>query len=102
VQDVASEEHAKVLTLQQENERLKKAEEMNEELKTEVKRLHGFEEEVEQYRRMNINPKDWETFITNKDAIRQYLKLVPMLLEWVLSIRATQQSANSDAVRTRR
>jgi cell shape-determining protein MreC len=89
VQDLASEEHAKVLTLQQEKERLKTAEQMNEELKTEVERLHDIEEEVEQYRRMNINPKDWAMFITNKDAIRHYLKLVPMLIEWVLSICAT-------------
>jgi hypothetical protein len=39
------------------------------------------EQEVQQYRRLNVNPKDLETFKNNKDAIRHYLKLVPMLLE---------------------
>ncbi|KAF2833810.1 hypothetical protein CC86DRAFT_389938 [Ophiobolus disseminans] len=78
VQDLASEEHVKVLKLQQENEQLK-AEAEN--LKKEAEGLRSLEQEVEQYRRLDVNPKDLETFTTNKDAIRHYLKLVPMLME---------------------
>lgn len=76
-----AEEHAKVVALQQENERLKATERVSESLKVEAERLRGIEHEVEQYRRLNVNPKDLETFTTNKDAIRHYLKLVPMLME---------------------
>jgi hypothetical protein len=72
VQNLASEEHAKVLTLQRENEGLK----------VEAERLRGFEQELQQYR--GINPKDLDTFRLNKDAIRHYLKLVPMLIKSVV------------------
>jgi len=81
VQDLVSGEHARALSLQQEIEALKIAKENSEELEAEVERLRGFEDEVEQYRRLNVNPKDWETFAASKGAIRHYLKLVPMLIE---------------------
>lgn len=74
-------EHAKLLVLQQESEKLKAVERMSDNTRAEVERLQGVEQEVERYRRMNVNPKDLETFRTNKDAIRHYLKLVPMLIE---------------------
>jgi ABC-type uncharacterized transport system fused permease/ATPase subunit len=81
MQDLASQEHAKVLTLQQELEQLKAVEQKHETLKAEVKRLQGIEHEVEQYRQLDVNPRDLATFKNNKDAIRHYLKLVPMLIE---------------------
>lgn len=83
MQDLASREHAKVLNLQQENERLQKVEKEGKDLKAEVDRLQGLDQEVEQYRRLDVNPKDLETFKNNKDAIRHYLKLVPILIEYV-------------------
>jgi cell shape-determining protein MreC len=81
MQDIASGEHAKVLTLQQEIEKLKVSQKDLEGMKANLKRLQDVEQEVQQYRRLNVNPKDLETFKNNKDAIRHYLKLVPMLLE---------------------
>ncbi|KAH7094380.1 hypothetical protein FB567DRAFT_431769 [Paraphoma chrysanthemicola] len=81
MQDLASEEHAKVLTLQQEVDKLKASQQDFNDVSAELKRLQNVEQEVEQYRRLNVNPKDLETFKNNKDAIRHYLKLVPMLLE---------------------
>lgn len=60
-----------MLTLQQENERLK----------PEVEGLRSDQQELEQYRSLDVKPKDLQTFTTNKDAIRHYLKLVPMLVE---------------------
>jgi hypothetical protein len=81
VQDFASEEHAKVVVLQEENKKLQATGPISDEMKTEIKRLQDVEQEVEQYRRLNVNPKDLETFKNNKDAIRHYLKLVPMLIE---------------------
>jgi hypothetical protein len=81
MQDLASKEHAKVLTLQQEKEKLQAVQQMNENLKPELERLRGVDQEVEQYRRLDVNPKDLETFKNNKDAIRHYLKLVPTLIE---------------------
>jgi hypothetical protein len=60
MQDLASKEHAEFLTLE---------------------RLRGVDEEVENYRRLDVNPRDLETFKNNKDAIRHYLKLVPTLIE---------------------
>jgi hypothetical protein len=82
IQDLASREHAKVLTLQQQNERLKAMEQESSSLKMEVERLQDLDREVEQYRRLDVNPKDLETFKNNKDAIRHYLKLVPILIEY--------------------
>jgi peptidase E len=81
MQDLASEEHAKVLSLQQENERLRARKDQFEAMSTEVQRLHGIEQELELFRRLDVNPRDLETFTTNKAAIRHYLKLVPKLLE---------------------
>jgi hypothetical protein len=81
MQDLASKEHAKVLALQQENERLQAVERESNYLKAEVGRLRDVEQEVEQYRRLDVSPKDLETFKNNKDAIRHYLKLVPTLIE---------------------
>jgi len=81
MQDLASKEHAKVLTLQHENERLQTVERESNNLKAEVKRLRDVDREVEQYRRLDVNPKDLDTFKNNKDAIRHYLKLVPTLIE---------------------
>ncbi|KAF2027821.1 hypothetical protein EK21DRAFT_25968, partial [Setomelanomma holmii] len=81
VQNIASGEHAKVLTLQQETEKLKAAQKEFDKSQAEVERLRDVEQEVDQYRRLNVNPKDLETFKNNKDAIRHYLKLVPVLIE---------------------
>ena len=81
MQDLASKEHAKVLTLQQENERLQAVERESNNLEAEVERLRDVDREVEQYRRLDVSPKDLETFKNNKDAIRHYLKLVPTLIE---------------------
>lgn len=81
MQDLASKEHSKVLALQQENESLKVVERESNSLKAEAERLQGLDQEVEQYRRLDVNPKDLETFKNNKDAIRHYLKLVPILIE---------------------
>lgn len=53
-------------------------------MQAEIQRLQGLEQEVEQYRRLQVNPRDLETFQTNKDAIRHYLKLVPMLIEYAV------------------
>ena len=81
MQDLASEEHTKVLSLQQENERLRVHTKHFEAMKAELERLQSFEQEIERLRRLNVNPRDLETFIENKTAIRHYLKLVPQLLE---------------------
>jgi hypothetical protein len=78
MQELASEEHAKVLQLQDENAKLRAAEQSANSMKADVERLQGIERE---YRRLNVNPKDLETFINNKDEIRGYLKLFPMLVE---------------------
>jgi hypothetical protein len=81
MQNLASKEHAKVFTLQQEKERLLAVGQESDNLKAEVERLQGIDLEVEKYRRLDVNPKDLETFKNNKDAIRHYLKLVPTLIE---------------------
>jgi hypothetical protein len=83
MQDLASKEHAKVLSLQQQSERLKAVEQESGNLKAEVERLRLLDQEVDRYRRLDVNPKDLETFKNNKDAIRHYLKLVPILIEYV-------------------
>jgi hypothetical protein len=81
MQNLAAEEHAKVLDLQQDNEKLRSKAQTGDSLKTELERLQGIEQEVERYRRLKVNPKDIETFVNNKDQIRHYLKLYPMLAE---------------------
>ncbi|KAF1940977.1 hypothetical protein EJ02DRAFT_349017 [Clathrospora elynae] len=81
MQDLASSEYAKVLNLQQENEQLRAKEEHFQAMKAEVERLQRLEHEVEHSRRLNVNPRDLETFTTNKEAIRHYLKLFPMVLD---------------------
>jgi hypothetical protein len=81
MQDIASKEHSKALMLQQEKEKLQAAALVNESLKAEVERLRGVDRENEQYRRLDVNPKDLATFKNNKEAIRHYLKLVPTLIE---------------------
>jgi hypothetical protein len=80
-EDVAAQEHVKVLTLQQEMEKLKLVERDSDSLKAEVKRLQGIEQEAEQYRRLDVNPRALAIFQNNKDAIRDHLKLVPVLIE---------------------
>jgi ABC-type uncharacterized transport system fused permease/ATPase subunit len=81
MQHLASEEHAKVLNVQQEVEQLRAQKNQFEAMKAEVHRLQALEQEMEHFRRLNVNSRDLETFTTNKTAIRHYLKLVPMLLE---------------------
>lgn len=83
MKNLASEEHAKVLGLEQEIEQLREKQEQFGAMKTEIQRLQGVEQEVEHFRRLDVNLRDLETFTTNKTAIRHYLKLVPMLVEWV-------------------
>lgn len=84
IQDLTSKEHAKVLTLQQENQSLNDIKQKYDNTKAELERLQTIEQEVEQYRRLDVNPKDLETFKNNKDAIRHYLKLVPTLTEYAV------------------
>lgn len=79
--EIASQERAKNLTLQQENQKLKSAQRKYDSTKAELERLQNVESEVEQYRGLKINPKDLETFRNNKEAIRHYLGLVPHLIE---------------------
>jgi hypothetical protein len=79
VQDLASKEQAKVVSLEQENERLRLQKDQYEAMKAEAQRLQGLDKEVAHFR--NVNPKDLATFLANKSAIRHYLKLVPMLVE---------------------
>jgi hypothetical protein len=79
IQNLASKEHAKFLSLEQENQRLRSQKDQFEAMKAEVQRLQGLDEEVAQLR--DVNPKDLDTFLANKSAIRHYLKLVPMLVE---------------------
>ncbi|KAI1589569.1 BRLZ domain containing protein [Pyrenophora tritici-repentis] len=81
MQDLASGEHAKVLSLQQENERLRAQNKQSEAMKAELQRLRDLEQEMERFRCLHVNPRDLETFIENKTAIRHYLKLVPKLLD---------------------
>ena len=50
-------------------------------MKAEAERLQSIEQELERFRKLNLNPRDIETFVKNKSAIRHYLNLVPMLLE---------------------
>jgi hypothetical protein len=105
MQDIATKEHDKVVTLQQDNEKLEAAAQMNENLKAEVERLRGVDQENEQYRRLDVNPKDLATFKNNKDAIRHYLKLVPILIEYatvaihvsiaLIFVQAEQQNAKA-------
>ena len=83
MQDFASGEHAKVLNLQQEVEQLHAKQAQFDAMKAEIQRLQRLEEEMEHFRRLNVNLRDLETFTTNKAAIRHYLKLVPMLIEYV-------------------
>ncbi|KAH6875321.1 hypothetical protein BKA58DRAFT_119142 [Alternaria rosae] len=78
-QDLASKEHAIVVTLQKENERLRLQKDQFQAMKAEVERLQGLDEEVAHLR--NVKPKDLATFLANKSAIRHYLKLVPMLVD---------------------
>ncbi|KAG9190554.1 hypothetical protein G6011_08642 [Alternaria panax] len=79
MQDLASKERAKVFGLQQDNERLRLQKDQFEAMKAEVRRLQGLDEEVAHLR--DVNPKDLDTFLVNKSAIRHYLKLVPMLVD---------------------
>ncbi|USP76692.1 uncharacterized protein yc1106_03966 [Curvularia clavata] len=102
---LASEEHAKVLSLKKENEQLQmqlealqvevqrlqsieqKLEQLQlqkdqfEAMKAEVKRLQSIEQKLEHFRNLNVNPRDLETFLKNKSAIRHYLNIVPMLMD---------------------
>lgn len=80
-QDLSSAEHAKAISLQKENQRLRDNASQIETLSAEVERLCNIEQEVEKYRSLNVNPHDLETFVTNKAAIRHYLKMVPTLIE---------------------
>ncbi|KAL6158736.1 hypothetical protein ACJQWK_03703 [Exserohilum turcicum] len=81
IQTRASQEHAEFVRLQKENEQLRIQKEQFEAMKAEVQRLQALEQEVEQFRNLNINPRDLKTFVANKSAIRHYLKLVPMLMD---------------------
>lgn len=105
---LALEEHTKVLSLKKESEQLQmqneqyeamqaevqrlqgieqKLEQLQvhkdqfEAMKAEVKRLQSMEQELEHFHELNVNPRDFETFVKNKSAIRHYLKVVPMLME---------------------
>ncbi|KAL1797313.1 hypothetical protein ACET3X_003919 [Alternaria dauci] len=79
MQDLVSKERARVLSLQQENERLRLQKDQFEAMKAEVRRLQALDKEIAHLR--DVNPKDLDTFLANKSAIRHYLKLVPMLVD---------------------
>jgi ABC-type uncharacterized transport system fused permease/ATPase subunit len=79
--DLVSKEREKVIRLQQDKEQFQVQKDRFEAMRAEVQRLQGLEQEFEQFRNLNINTRDLKTFITNKSAIRHYLKLVPMLME---------------------
>ncbi|KAH8625700.1 hypothetical protein IG631_19579 [Alternaria alternata] len=78
-QELFSKEREKVLSLQQENEQLRLQKDQFGAMKAEVRRLQGLDKEIAHL--CDVNPKDLETFLANKSAIRHYLKLVPMLVE---------------------
>ncbi|EUC35809.1 hypothetical protein COCCADRAFT_89769 [Bipolaris zeicola 26-R-13] len=81
MRNLVSEEHAKMISLQKETDKLNAQKDQFEAMQAEVQRLQGVEQEFEQLRSLNVNARDLKTFITNKSAIRHYLKLVPMLME---------------------
>lgn len=78
---LSSSKHQKVLSLQQEVNELRCLETAAHNLKKEVERRTSLEHELERYRRLDVNPKDLAMFQNNKDAIKQYLKLIPSLVE---------------------
>lgn len=80
-QSNCSAEYEKAIDLEKENQKLRKDIEQLRAMKAELARLQVLEQELDNYRSLNINPRDLETFILHKDAIRHYLKLVPTLLE---------------------
>lgn len=92
MKDLASDEHAKVLSLEQDNDKLRATrEQLNElsALRSEIQRLQGVEREVEQaradvdsVRQLRVDLRELETFQQNKHAIKHYLKLVPILVEY--------------------
>lgn len=77
--EVASQDRAKILILQQENEKLKSVERKHDSMKAEMERLQQVETKVEQHR--GINPNDLETYIKHKKEIRHHLGMVPQLIE---------------------
>ncbi|EMD96513.1 hypothetical protein COCC4DRAFT_65371 [Bipolaris maydis ATCC 48331] len=81
MRNLVAEEHVKMIGLQNEVEKLKAQKDQFEAMQAEVQRLQGIEQEFEELRSLNVNARDLKTFITNKSAIRHYLKLVPMLME---------------------
>ncbi|EUC46875.1 hypothetical protein COCMIDRAFT_91417 [Bipolaris oryzae ATCC 44560] len=81
MRNLVSEEHAKTISLKKEIDELKVQKDQFEAMQAEIQRLQGVEQEFEQLRSLNVNARDLKTFITNKSAIRHYLKLVPMLIE---------------------
>jgi hypothetical protein len=74
----ATQANSEVLRLQHENEKLYASQG---EFDAQLERMQDLENEVAHFRRLNVKPRDLETFVTNKNAIRHYMKLVPMLTE---------------------
>lgn len=74
----ATQANSEVLRLQHENEKLNARQG---EFDAQLERMQDLENEVAHFRRLNVKPRDLETFVTNKNAIRHYMKLVPMLTE---------------------
>lgn len=70
--------NSEALRLQHENEKLSARQG---ELDAQLEQMQDLENEVAHFRRLNVKPRDLETFVTNKNAIRHYMKLVPMLTE---------------------
>ncbi|KAI4629205.1 uncharacterized protein J4E87_003467 [Alternaria ethzedia] len=75
-QDLASKEHAKVVTLQQENERLRLQKDQFQAMRAEVQRLQGLDEEVAHFR--DVNPKDLATFLANNQNERMQKRLAQL------------------------
>lgn len=89
--NIAAEQHAKIISLQYENETLRLAAQQVCEVKAlreEVARLQHLEREQDQFnadleafRRLKVDVHNLDTFRKHKVAIFQYMKLIPKLTE---------------------
>lgn len=91
MQQRAAEEHAKLVSLQHDNDNLRAAAQQvgnTQALRAEVQRLQHLEQEVdrfnadvEAFHRLHADVRDLEVFRKNKAAILDYLKLFPKVVE---------------------
>lgn len=78
---------------QQEVERLRSEGSKAKDSGPSLEQLQNLERELEQYRQLRVNPKDLAMFRKNKGAIKEYLKLVPTLVEYaeILALTCSQR-----------